>query len=145
MQRKAPTIVLISSNPSYPYYELSTTDTINQHKGELEATYCAVQFRHLYANPKPSAPSVMAISSFSFSSSALLYAGKSNCMGKNQMQIIVVTKHNGMALAVNEKVCTWLKQVCAEGSRPASPYALWIEKRCVPRIPCRLANPPSGT
>lgn len=60
-------------------YQLLTIETINHHKSDLEATFCAEQFRHLYANPKPSAPSVMAISSFSFSSSALLYAGKSNC------------------------------------------------------------------
>ena len=31
---------------------------------------------------------------------------------------------------------SWLKQVCAAGSRSCGPYALWIWKRCGPPMPC---------
>ena len=38
-----------------------------------------------------------------------------------------------------------MKHVCAEGSRPGSPYALCMENLCTPLMPWRDANPSRGT
>mmetsp|Transcript_21899 Transcript_21899/g.48096 ORF Transcript_21899/g.48096 Transcript_21899/m.48096 type:complete len:210 (-) Transcript_21899:396-1025(-) len=56
-----------------------------------------------------------------------------------------VSRSSNCSLLVYSGRSNWLKQVCADTSRSAPPYARWIWNRCGPEMPWSALNPSSGT